>query len=102
MIFYAHILPWEWTICPLVAAVKRRSLTPSTWSSSSTVSSTVTKTVCGNSQNASNSEHKICQWNTIHWTTLQPSFKKKNYSPRLYTQNYKYDCVGTATDVTQY
>jgi hypothetical protein len=28
--------------------------------------------------------------------------QKKNYSLRLCTQNYKYDCVGTATDVTQY
>jgi hypothetical protein len=26
--------PWKWTIRPLVAAVLRRSLTPSTWSSS--------------------------------------------------------------------
>jgi hypothetical protein len=33
MVLHAHILPGQWTIGPLVAAVQRRKLTPSTWSS---------------------------------------------------------------------
>jgi hypothetical protein len=33
MVLHAHISPGGWTIGPLVAAVLRRSLTPSTWSS---------------------------------------------------------------------
>jgi hypothetical protein len=35
MVLHAHILPGQWTIGPLVAAVQRRKLTPSTWSWSS-------------------------------------------------------------------
>jgi hypothetical protein len=33
MVLHAHISPGGWTIGPLVAAVQRRGLTPSTWSS---------------------------------------------------------------------
>jgi hypothetical protein len=37
MAIHAHVSPGGWTIGPLVAAVQRRSLTPSTWSSSTYV-----------------------------------------------------------------